>query len=104
MKTKIIVIGLLAGILSLGQNIGAASPARSATFTQRHRAVAPQPTPLLFRPEVSGVIPRAIRGGHPFEILNPFAPPKYGTTEQSVVLDPDMPGKADGIKLLSFSF
>jgi hypothetical protein len=37
-------------------------------------------------------------------MLNPFAPLEYGTTEQSVVLDPDVPGKVDGIKLLSVSF
>jgi hypothetical protein len=37
-------------------------------------------------------------------MLNPLAPAKYGTAEENVVLDPDVPGKWDGIKLLSISF
>jgi hypothetical protein len=108
MKTKLIAIGLIAGMLASGQNVRAATPsqrsARTATFTHRHRAVETQQQPVELRPEVTGVIPRAIRGGHPFQVLNPFAPAKYGTAEQNVVLDPDVPGKADGIKLFSFSF
>ena len=107
MKTKIIAIGLMAGILSLGQNGRAATPsprsARTAAFAHRHRAAETQP-PVQLRPEVTGVIPRAIRGGHPIQMLNPFAPAKYGTAEDNVVLDPDVPGKADGIKLFRFTF
>jgi hypothetical protein len=109
MKTRIIAIGLIAGILSLGQNIHAAPPAegseRTATFTHRHRAVETQPPPPgELRSEVNGVIPRAIRGGSPLQMLNPFAPAIYGTGEGNVALDPDVPGKGTGIKLLSFSF
>jgi hypothetical protein len=37
-------------------------------------------------------------------MLNPFAPAKYGTAEENVVQDPDVPGKWDGIKLLGISF
>lgn len=108
MITKIIAIGLIVGLLSLGQNIRAAGPkqraARNATFTRKHRVVATQPASLVFRPEVSGVIPRAIRGGDPLQMLNPFAPAKYGTAEENVVLNPDVPGKVEGIKLVHFTF
>jgi hypothetical protein len=50
------------------------------------------------------VIPRAIRGGNPLQMLNPLAPAKYGTAEENVSLDPDVPGKWNGIKLFSISF
>jgi hypothetical protein len=50
------------------------------------------------------VIPRAIRGGHPLQMLNPFAPAKYGTAEESVSLDPDVPGKGNGINFVTISF
>jgi hypothetical protein len=37
-------------------------------------------------------------------MLNPLAPAKYGTAEENVVPNPDVPGKWDGIKLLGISF
>jgi hypothetical protein len=56
------------------------------------------------KPHVTGVIPRIIRGGDPLHMLNPFAPAKYGTAEEDAVVDSDVPGRGDGIKLLSASF
>ncbi|HKP02709.1 MAG TPA: hypothetical protein VJU77_05020 [Chthoniobacterales bacterium] len=50
------------------------------------------------------MIPRAIRGSNPLQMLNPLAPAKYGTAEESVSLDPDVAGKASGINLFSISF
>jgi hypothetical protein len=37
-------------------------------------------------------------------MLNPFAPAKYGTAEENSVLDPNITGQGDGIKLFSLSF
>jgi hypothetical protein len=37
-------------------------------------------------------------------MLNQFAPEKDGTAEENAVLDPDVPGRGDGIKLFSVSF
>ena len=65
---------------------------------QSHRPVAEA------GPQVTGVIARAIRSGNPLQMLNPLAPAKYGTAEENVVLNPDVPGKWDGIKLLGISF
>src|SRR5205814_7183142 len=53
---------------------------------------------------ISGAIPRAIRGGNPLQMLNPLAPAKYGTAEENVSLDSDVPGKGNGINLFSISF
>jgi hypothetical protein len=63
----------------------------------------PTPPPLLQRPEVQGVVPRAVRGGNPLQMLNPLAPAKYGSAEQSVVIDPET-GKWKGIKLFEIIF
>jgi hypothetical protein len=50
------------------------------------------------------VIPRAIRGGKPLQMFNPFAPAKYGTANESVSIDPDAPGKVNGIIFVSIPF
>lgn len=58
----------------------------------------------IYRRGVSGVLPRAIRGGNPFQMFNPRAPAKYGTAEQSVSFDPNIPGKWNGIKIFEIRF
>ena len=50
------------------------------------------------------MIPRAIRGGNPLQMLNPFAPAKYGTAGDNVSFDPDVPGKVNGITFFNVSF
>jgi hypothetical protein len=77
----------------------------SKTFTAKTRGRAvPSPTPPPLRKEnTDGVLPRAARGGNPFQMLNPKAPPEYGKAEDSVVLDPDT-GKWKGIKLFTINF
>jgi hypothetical protein len=61
-----------------------------------------KPAPVT-RSEVQGVIPRAVRGGNPLQMLNPKAPAKYGTAEQSVAYNP-FTGKYDQIKLVEIVF
>jgi len=70
---------------------------------QPRRAPKPAPPPPIYRENVQGVVPRAVRGGNPLQMINPFAPAKYGTAAQSVVLDSDT-GKWKGIKLFEFIF
>jgi hypothetical protein len=74
----------------------------------------PKPAPPLPAIAPGGVVPRAIREGNPLQMLNPAAPARYGTAQQSVVLKPDEPGKRNGkpedpgkwngIKLFEFYF
>ena len=109
MKTKIPAVPLLLiGMMTLGHAASAAVPPNAsshhATFTHHHHMTETRPPPALVRPAVSGVVPRAIRGGHPLQMLNPFAPAKYGSAEDNVVLDPAVPGQGDGIKLFSIPF
>jgi hypothetical protein len=73
-----------------------------------------KPPPPLPAVEPGGVVPRAIRGGAPLQMLNPFAPARYGTAQQSVTVKseylgqrngkPEDPGKWNGIKLFEFYF
>ena len=109
MKTKTLIAGLAIGLLTLGQPAQAAgkpTTARShtASFESRYHARQTHRPTAISQPAVSGVIPRATRGGNPLQMVNPFAPAKYGTAEESVSLNPDIPGKWDGIKFFSISF
>ena len=109
MKTKTLIACLAIGLLTLGQPARAAgTPAtprwHTASFESRHHARQTARPATLSQPGVSGVIPRAIRGGNPLQMLNPFAPARYGTSEGNVSFDPDVPGKANGINFFSVSF
>jgi hypothetical protein len=83
----------------------------SAAFAQTYTAPAaprkgrPQkPPPPLPAREPGGVVPRAVRGGNPLQMLNPWAPARYGTAQQSVAVKPEDPGKWNGIKLFEIYF
>jgi hypothetical protein len=63
------------------------------------------PPPLLERPAVEGVAPRAFGPGrNPLQMLNPWAPARYGTWVDSTSFDPNHPGKWNGIKLFEIIF
>ena len=109
MNTKTLLACLVAGLLTLGQPVRAASNRATAlspttSFEQRQRARQTRQPATLSERNVSGVIPRAIRGGNPLQMLNPLAPAKYGTAEENTSLDPDVPGKGNGIKFVRISF
>jgi hypothetical protein len=108
MKATLFTISLIVGVVSLSHESGGATPKRrfshGTAFTYRHHAVETHAPRIELKPQVTGVVPRIIRGGDPLQMLNPFAPAKYGTAEENAVLDPDVPGRGDGIKLLSVSF
>ena len=72
--------------------------------------------PPLAPAPVDGVIPRAVRGGNPLQMLNPKAPAKYGTSQEAIVFEPTPvstnvaqngqtdAGKWKGIKFFVFRF
>ena len=103
---KLVVLGILMVAASL---VFAQSPQpqkkTTKTFTAKTGAKArPTPTPPPVRREnTEGVLARMARGGNPFQMLNPKAPPQYGRAEDSVELDPDT-GKWKGIKLFTINF
>ena len=107
MKTSMLTIVLAATLPACDQASAVTSqPAssHSTTFVQRRHSVQSRRPAREAGPHVTGVIPHAIRRGNPLQMLNPLALAKYGTAEENVVLNPDVPGKWDGIKLLRISF
>lgn len=107
MKATTLTIVLVAALAACDQASAVTSRharSHSTTLVQRRHSVQSHQPAGEARPQVTGVIPRAIRSGNPLQMLNPLAPAKYSTAEENVVLDPDVPGKWDGIKLLGISF
>ena len=107
MKTTTLIILFVAALVACDQLSAAASQharSHSTTLVQRRHSVQSHRPAAEARPQVTGVIPRAIRSGNPLQMLNPLAPAKYGTAEENVVPNPEVPGKWDGIKLLGILF
>jgi len=105
MKTKTLIACLATGLLTLGQSARAAgnltpAPSHTASFESRHPARQSHQPATVSQAGVSGVI----HGGNPLEMLNPFAPAKYGTADENVSFDPDVPGRVNGINCFSVSF
>jgi hypothetical protein len=100
MKRKIVIVCLISGFLTVAQP---AWTAPRSFESRQHARQTHRPATLTTR-EVSGVISRATRGGNPLQMLNPFAPAKYGTANESVSIDPDVPGKVNGIIFVSIPF
>jgi hypothetical protein len=91
-----------AGILIIALAATASAQTFRTPATQKNIKRPTPPSPV-YKDNVQGVIPRALRGGNPFRMLNPNAPAKDGTAEQSVIVDPDT-GKWKGIKLFEIVF
>src|SRR5437763_874184 len=51
----------------------------------------------------SGIAVEAVKVDHPLQLINPLAPPEYGSPEDNVVRDP-IKGKVSGLKLFSIQF
>jgi hypothetical protein len=81
----------LFAILLLVATAGMASAQnyRSPIGKQEPVRAAPTPPPHIGqRGDVSGSIPRGVRGGNPLQLLNPLAPARYGTAAESVIYEP----------------
>ena len=106
MKATTLTIVLVATLAACDQASAATSQhasSHSTTLVQRRHSVQSRRPAREAGPHVTGVIPREIRSGNPLQMLNPLALAKYAA-EENVVLNPDVPGKWDGIKLLRISF
>ena len=99
MKTCLVLMLLLAAVF-----VAQAAPRELAAPIRARAAKKPAPPPPVYRENVQGVVPRAVRGGNPLQMLNPKAPAKYGTWVESTSFDPNVPGKWKGIKLFEWIF
>ena len=96
MKTTLFTIGLILGVISLSHESAAATPRHRfshGAFTYRHHAIETHARLIELKPLVTGVIPHIIRGGDLPQMLNPFAPAKYGTAQEHTVLDAEILGR-----------
>jgi hypothetical protein len=100
---RIMKIYLILGFALAAMTATASAQSFTAPVGGR-RMPASRPAPPISSRAVSGVVPRAIRGGNPLQMLNPRAPARYGTAQESVSFDPHNPGKWKGIKLFTFLF
>ena len=100
MRTKTLIVCLTVGFLAFDEPAWAARN----SFESKQRVRQTHRPGALSVQTVSGVIPRAIRGGNPLQMLNPFAPAKYGTAADNVSVDPEVPGKVNGVKFVSIPF
>ena len=102
MKTYLIATLLIAAAVT---PVVAESNTFTAPVTQpKHRE---RPAPPISKRDVDGVVPRAVRGGNPLQMLNPRAPRKYGTSLEAVSVDLNdfyYPGKWRGLKFFEFRF
>jgi hypothetical protein len=98
MKTSLVYILLLATAF-----VASAAPPPLAAPIHARPAKKAAPPPV-YRETAQGVVPRAVRGGNPLQMLNPKAPAKYGTWAESTSFDPNIPGKWKGIKLFEWIF
>ena len=53
--------------------------------------------------QYSGVLPSAKRAKNPLQLINPFAPARYGTGMETVSVDP-ITGRAAGVALFRVEF
>ena len=85
-------------------SMAAAQSDSFATSVDRSLPQKPQPAPPITIPGTGGVFQVAIRQGSPLQMLNPMAPPQYGTADEHVTHDPKDPGKPKGFKFFEWTF
>jgi hypothetical protein len=99
---KLLTFGILM-MMALAANAEPQKTKGFRTTVQRKKTVRTEKPAPVRDENIQGVIPRALRGGNPLQMLNPKAPAKYGTAEQSVAYNP-LTGRYDQIKLFEISF
>src|SRR5437899_12763331 len=92
-------------ILAVLATTASAQEFRAPIGPQKPVRAMPTPPAMLQRPPVEGVIARAFSDSrNPLQMLNPWAPPRYGTWVESQQFDPDHPGKGRGVDLCELLF
>jgi hypothetical protein len=99
MKTCLLALLLIAAIAT-----SAFAETYRAPITRDRSKPRERPAPPIRQTEVDGVIPRGIRGGNFFQMFNPKAPAKYGTSQEAICYDQNDPAKWKGIKFFVFRF
>ena len=98
---KTLMIGILAALVTTVS----AQEFRAPIGRQKPVRAMATPPPVSERPTVEGVLPKAFGPGrNPLQMLNPWAPARYGIWVENTSFDPNHPGKWNGIKLFEIIF
>jgi hypothetical protein len=98
---KTLMIAMLAALVTAAS----AQEFRAPIGRQKPVRAMETPPPVSEGTKVEGALPKAFGPGrNPIQMLNPWAPARYGTWVENTVFDPNYPGKWKGIKLLEFVF
>jgi len=98
---KTLIIAILAALVTTAS----AQEFRAPIGPQKPVRAMPTPPPVSERPRVEGALPKAFGPGrNPLQMLNPWAPARYGNWVENTAFDPDHPGKWNGIKLFEIIF
>jgi hypothetical protein len=107
MKKLAVIAFALGAWTALGQNIsankafespGAPRPATPPSFSQ------PKANEIVRGKVVySGVAVQVVKTRAPLQLVNPAAPPQYGSAQDNVLRDP-ITGRSEGLKFLSIRF
>ena len=96
---KIFIIAILAALVTT------VSAQEFRAPIGRQKPVRAMEAPPSVSPKVEGVLPKAFGPGrNPLQMLNPWAPPRYGNWVENTSFDPNHPGKWQGIKLFEIVF
>lgn len=98
---KILMIAILAALVTTAS----AQEFRAPIGRQKPVRAMATPPPVSQGTKVEGVMPKAFGPGrNPLQMLNPWAPARYGIWFENTAFDPDHPGKWNGIKLFEIVF
>jgi hypothetical protein len=101
MKTLPLIVTIAVGLASA--SAGFAQSAASFNAPRTKQRVRNAPTHLA--PRVDGVAVRAVRSGHPLQMINPGAPAEYGDGQDVVRHEANDPyQRPQGIKLFVVEF
>jgi hypothetical protein len=99
-------------VLTAGAALAQPGPLAPSATTETARTL--QTVPEFAPPEkpneirtgrmiTSGIAVEAVKVKNPLQLINPLAPPEYGSGQDNVVHNP-VTGEAAGLKVLSFQF
>jgi hypothetical protein len=98
---KILIIAILAALATNAF----AQEFRAPIGRQKPVRAMATPPPVSAGPRTEGVLPKAFGPGrNPLQMLNPWAPARYGNWVENTSFDPNHPGKWQGIKLFEIVF
>ena len=98
---KTLMIAILAALVTTAS----AQEFRAPIGRQKPVRAMEKPPAVTEGAKVEGALPKAFGPGrNPLQMLNPWAPARYGTWVENTSFDPNHPGKWNGIKLFEIIF